>query len=313
MFRPRLSLLLLALSLSFALLGCTKPAANPLPPAENLAPKEGPARKEEPQPQREAAESQQSLEFDTGEQPKIVIELFQGSITISPVKGNKVRLEVTKKAVANSKEAAEAHLKDIQVEGKIEKGVLLITGTQVVNKDVSAELVAVLHVPSRAHLDLKSRQGAIAIAGVTGDITAATSSAAITVKEAKGNLDLATSFANVEVSGDPAKVKARNNNGGIQVVGGEGGVDLGSRAGAILVDGKHSEVIAHTSSGEVTIRNVPGTLDLQTSFAKIDVDAPCRKLIAENSNGGIQVKGAVGPVTLTSRPAGSISRPLRPR
>src|SRR5262249_48321704 len=137
MFRPCAWFLLLVSPLGLASAGCRpanqQPAAGTEPRNASSAPNV--VAQVRVQAHKETAEAQQTLDFKTDESPRVAVDLFQGSITVSPAKENKVTLQVTRKAFAKTKEAAEAHLKDIQVEGKAEKDGVRITATREARDD----------------------------------------------------------------------------------------------------------------------------------------------------------------------------------
>jgi hypothetical protein len=273
----------------FALTGCQRgaPQVNNVAPAFNLA-------------NMERAEQTVTKDFKTGAAPRIVVEVFNGPITITAGGADAVKAAVTKYAGAKTRAEAEEALKELAINFTEEKDGIRIAAVLPSGKSFNGGASARVEVPAGSSLELKTSLGAIDVAGVHGTIRANDSQGPIKVRDGQSNVDLTTSLAQIDVSTSGSKVVARNSQGGIAVHGATGVVDLATSLAQINVDAPCTKVHAKNSQGGIAIRGATGDVDLVTSLAPIEVDAACPSVTAHNSQGGITVKKARGRLKLTT-------------
>jgi hypothetical protein len=248
----------------------------------------------------ERAEETVIKEFKTGAAPRIVVEVFNGPITISAGSKGAVKATVTKYAGAKTKAEAEEALKELAINFTEEKGGIRIAAVLPAGKSFNGGASAKVQVPAGSSLELKTSLGAIDVAGVHGTIRANDSQGPINIKEGQGDIDITTSLAQIDVGTSGSKVVARNSQGGIAVHGATGAVDLATSLAQINVDAPCTTVNAKNSQGGIAIRGATGDVDLVTSLGTIDVDAACASVTAQNSQGTITVKKAKGRLKLTT-------------
>ncbi len=228
------------------------------------------------------AEETVTQSFTAGAQPRLVVEMFNGSIDVVTGSDNTVKVDVVKRGGGLSQQAAEDDLKNVEVtitqDGDTIRVVAKRTDQRVDigNSGASAKL----RVPNGAILDLHSSNGPITTSGQVSDIKARTSNGPIDVRSALGQLDLVTS------------------NGPVTINGGSGAIDVETSNGPIDVTADNVTLTARTSNGPVRFSGslAQGHTQLNTSNGSLVLTLPASAqfaLDAETSNGDINSDFAV--------------------
>ena len=178
--------------------------------------------------------------FKTGKAPRLVVELFNGSIDLVADAEGSVQVRVTKQGGGETGELAQAALKNVDVKMTQEDDTVRVTASLLEeNKKTNSGASAEVRVPPGAVLELQTSNGAVSLQGGSGKADVKTSNGPIQAKEHKGSLHLATS------------------NGPITVAGGTGRLDLKTSNGGIKIHGDKADIAAHTSNGSIQFQ---GTL-----------------------------------------------------
>jgi DUF4097 and DUF4098 domain-containing protein YvlB len=206
------------------------------------------------------AEKTEQHSFSVSARPSVVVETFNGAITVRNASDGKVEAVVTKVGSGATKEAAEADLKNVSVEYGQEGDTVRIIARRTGPKTFGSSGASVeLKVPAHSILSLTTQNGAITTEGVDRDITARSSNGEIEVLGAGGKLDLQTSNGAIEIEAEQATVTAETSNGNVafagslakgshELVTSNGGIDLRLPATAQF------QFEARTSNGTVTNR-----------------------------------------------------------
>ncbi len=248
--------------------------------------------------------------FTTSSQPSVVVDTYNGTITVNVISENKVEATVTKTGSGASKEAAEADLKNVSVDYSQDGETIRIVARRTGPRSFGSSGAAVeLSVPARAMISLTTSNGEISTEGIQGQITARSSNGKIDIREAKGKLDLETSNGAIVIDATQATLAAGTSNGNIHFAGTfeKGKHRLATSNGSIelvLPAAAQFQFEASTSNGTVTNR-FPG---LQPSSGKpgsnrlaghvgsglnADID-----LKLETTNGGITLEPALSAEAL---------------
>jgi DUF4097 and DUF4098 domain-containing protein YvlB len=221
------------------------------------------------------AEEKVAETFVTGPAPRVVVEMFNGTIEVTTQSATQVKAEVTKRCTGSTEEAAKENLEKIEVKMSQEGDTLRITARlrdrQAFN---NAGASAVVYVPAGASLELHSSNGKVGVTGVTGSQTISTSNGPIQVKGSKGQLGLTTS------------------NGPITVDGGTGPIQLESSNSPIALTAENAVVTAQTSNGGIRFQGslAEGKHAFESSNGSISLTLPPEAhfhLDAATSNGSI--------------------------
>jgi hypothetical protein len=212
----------------------------------------------------------------TATQPRLVVEMFNGSVEVITGSDNTVKVDVIKRGGGMSQQDAKDDLKNVAVtmtqDGDTIRVVAKRTDRRVDlgNSGASAKL----RVPEGSILDLRSSNGSITTAGAVGDVKAKTSNGPIDVRGPRGQLDLVTSNGPVTINGGSGLINAETSNGSIDLT------------------AENASVTARTSNGPIHFSGslAQGRSQLKTSNGGIVVTLPANAqfaLAAETSNGKI--------------------------
>jgi RNA polymerase sigma factor (sigma-70 family) len=213
--------------------------------------------------------------FKTGRAPRLVLDLFNGSIDLVADTEGHVEVRVTKRGAGESEEAAQAALKNIDVKMAQEGDSVRVTVKRLEEiKQTNSGASALVRVPSGAVLELHTSNGEVSLQGGSGEAYVQTANGEIEVKKRSGPLQLSTS------------------NGAITIAGGTGSMDLNTSNGAITVEADHAELKARTSNGSIQFQGTlaRGDHSLHTSNGNIDLIVPASaqfRFDAQTSQGHI--------------------------
>jgi hypothetical protein len=262
------------------------------------------------------AEETVTQTFTPASAPRIVVEMFNGSVDVVTGNDNAVKVDVIKRGGGVSQAAAEDDLKNVEVTMTQDGDTIRIVAKRtdqrvdIGNSGASARL----RVPNGAILDLRSSNGAINTSGPVGDVTARTSNGPIDARGPLGQLDLNTSNGPITINGGSGALAAETSNGPINITAENvvvtGRTSNGSfRFSGSLAPGR-SEM--RTSNGSLVVTlpaNAQFVIDADTSNAKISSDFavtaqdfsdnrlrgsvgndPGTTLVLQTSNGPIEIR-----------------------
>lgn len=218
--------------------------------------------------------------FEVVATPRVVVEVFNGTIQITTDSGSTVQASVTKRGSGNSQAAAQEDLKSIQVSMTQEGNTIRIIARRVSQRATfgNSGASADVKVPRGASLELRSSNGKIVVTGPTGDVTANTSNGRIEVDGSTGRLKLDTSNGNIEIKAENTIVNARTSNGTMEFRG-------------TLAAGDHS---FRTSNGRITLTLPSGTsftFDAETSNGRVTSEFPVTRTGGSRDS---ELRGTVG-------------------
>src|SRR5262249_26641995 len=166
-------------------------------------------------------------------------------------------VRVTKQGSGDTAEAAEAALKNIELDLAQEGDTVRVrAGLLDKEKQTNSEASAELRVPPAAVLELRTSNGAVTLQGGSGKADVQTSNGLIQAKGRTGSLHLVTSNGAITVQAEKAQVTAQTSNGSVQF-------------GGTLAKGEHS---LQTSNGNVLLAlpaEAQFRFDAETSLGRI--------------------------------------------
>jgi hypothetical protein len=186
--------------------------------------------------------------FQTGKEPRLIVDLYQGPIEITANTEGAIEAQVTREAKAGTQEAARKSLTSIDVKMEQDGSTVRITSPKPKDEHPGAHshAKAVVRVPPGTTLDLRTGNGNVSLNGGTGNGRLTTTNGFINVKDHKGRLDLKTAH------------------GSIIVRGGAGRFDMKTDHGGIHIRATKADVIARSANGDIRFEGTPG--DGQQSF-----------------------------------------------
>lgn len=215
-----------------------------------------------------------SLEIQHVADSGIDVQTENGGVSIKASSGA-TQVSVTAEVRARTMERAEAVK---VVAERTRQGVLTLRaewpeGKRLGNEGVSFDVT----LPDAHGVTVKTGNGAVSLAGLSGDANVETSNGRIEVDGHAGPLVANTSNGRIEIEGVEGSAKVRTSNGAVSVEHNAGPVDAVTTNGRIeisLRDGVQGACSARTSNGAITFKassSMKATLDLSTSNGSIVV------------------------------------------
>jgi RNA polymerase sigma factor (sigma-70 family) len=265
---------------------------------------------------RAKAEEVLNKSFKTKSTPKLVVETFNGPITVTTVDKGGVTAKVVKTVQAATEEAAKEDLKNVDVQMTQEGDTVRITAkSEGIQLHTSRAAAVELQVPAGSKLDLHTSNGSVKTSGATGDALIRTTNGKIEVKGGKGKIDLKTTNGSIAADGSAGTVAAKTTNGAVTVSTAVAVVSAHTTNGSIhfsggLADGKHAfsttngsialalpadasfSVDAHTTHGKVTneFKLKTGEGGKKTKIKGSVGDNPAATIELHTTNGNIDIK-----------------------
>lgn len=238
--------------------------------------------------------------FAAKPKPTIYVETFNGQIDVKADGPALLLAKVWKRGSGGSEEAAKDDCENVEVAFEEEPGnVFRIVARRKDGSSWSGRSGArvELLVPVDATLNLKTSNGAVAVAGPTRGLTVKSSNGSLSAKGGKGLFDLQTSNGRVEVEAEEADLKLKSSNGKLRFVGSlaAGEHTLQTSNGTIdvqLPSDASFKLDAVTSNGRVSC-----AFDLKSKekerksrLAGVVGDSPLATLTLKTSNGSVEVE-----------------------
>lgn len=210
------------------------------------------------------------------------------------------------KVVANIRAATPERLEAIVIDvSKEPDGTLFVRPTPPDGQWRSSEGVGFeIFLPGANGVEIDTGNGAISIAGLSGEALLKTSNGSIRIDGHDGDVDADTSNGRIEALGVSGVVKADTSNGRIEVAlaeGVEGPVDLDTSNGSITLEvgaAFGGELKASTSNGSVNIEAPGADVSKKRSSATVRFARSGGASVLDTSNGSITVRvrdaGAAG-------------------
>jgi DUF4097 and DUF4098 domain-containing protein YvlB len=242
--------------------------------------------------------------FSVAGEPSVIVDTFNGSITVKPTTESKVEAVVTKTGSGANQEAADLDLKNVIVDYTQEAESIRITAKRTTPRAFGSSGASVeLKVPTRTVLSLTTQNGTIATEGTQGEVTARSSNGNVDVHGATGRLDLTTTNGTIEIDASAATVVAQTSNGNVGFSGtlAKGSHSLETSNGSVelkLPPSTQFQFEAETSNGVVSNR-FPG---LQSRSGK-DGSKRLAGLVGSGSTADVSVKLETSNGSITIEPA----------
>jgi DUF4097 and DUF4098 domain-containing protein YvlB len=207
---------------------------------------------------------QQAESFPVGDEPYVVVETFNGRVTVEATARGTVEARITRRGSGVDEKAARKDLASVFVTTEQDDDRVTITARRLSVSSLGNNGADMdVQVPEDASVELRTSNGRVEVANVRGAIVVRTSNGAVTTRGGT-DLDLDTTNGDVSVNSPTGTVRVRTSNGGIDVLSAtDASVNLRSSNASVtfsgtLARGTHSLV---TSNGGITI-----TLPRDTAF-----------------------------------------------
>jgi DUF4097 and DUF4098 domain-containing protein YvlB len=234
----------------------------------------------------------------SGEQPKVVVEMVNGPITIATAKCKEITGQLTKRAVGTDKEDAEKELQNIAFDSNVVDGKIVIKAKRANGKSWNnSGTEATLQIPVGSQVELITSNGTIQVTGKNQGVIARSSNGPIALTGGQSPVEVKTSNGAVRCSEVVGVAKIETSNGLINIKGVGLLLDCKSSNGSIdctgdLVEGNHKMVTSNSHLKVNLPRDSNLNVDAMTSNGKINSDFNLSN--AEGSKRGNTLKGSIG-------------------
>ena len=260
----------------------------------------------------ETADERKTFE-QVGEKPIVIVETFNGRISIQAASDGVVEARVIRRGSGTSTAAAQADLANVAVDfERIGNGVsgdrITITARRVDNEQTLGNSGADVEVsvPALSSVELRTSNGRVESANVEGSVLVRTSNGPITTRGGV-DLDLDTTNGQISVNNPEGRLRLRTSNGGIDILAAElASVSAQTSNDPInfsgtLAPGVHTFA---TSNGDIAI-SLPGdaafSFDGQTSNGVVRTEFLDLETPTDTSISGHTGKLATPPIAITAR------------
>jgi hypothetical protein len=239
--------------------------------------------------------------FQGNAKSTILVDCFAGDIVFEPGDGTAVEVEISKEGWGQSKEEALLCLKQINLDIKQQAETIRINtpmpepaGHWFGKTDVR------IKGPAQAVLDLKTKNGQIAVSGATNRLKASSGYRNIDVKQNSAAFDLTCERGSITVEG-PGSGQANTIEGNIDVDGCLQPVMLTTTRNGDIKVAHASAVTATTKNGSIAISASRGPFQLKSEiWGSISIKDGNGLTKAETSAGDINITGTKGDYTVKS-------------
>lgn len=197
--------------------------------------------------------------FPAGARPRVSLSTFDGEITVEAWDKQTVSVTATKRA------RDETAMRGITIVGGESRGVVSFAAefprARRSAAGTGASVSLEVRVPRNADVTVKSGDGRLRLAGVSGEINLRTADGAIEVSDSRGTL--------TAVTGD----------GRVRVTSFDGDATAETRDGRITLDGRFRTLAARTGSGAITLALAPGSnAEIETDAERVVTDGSAQTL-----------------------------------
>lgn len=208
---------------------------------------------------------------------QLILDTQRGSIEVHGSAGNRVDIEVIRKAKTSDTNKAKEIFEYLRFDFKQSGNDVTIKGIKTTSSSKKLNELRVkfiLTIPESYNVDLK------------------TSGGSISVEDLEGTVDLETSGGSLGLNNIKGPVMGKTSGGSISIGTVDGNVKVNTSGGSISIDNAYGTVDAHTSGGGITVNEVMGTIRADTSGGSI------KAYISEQPKGDCRLKTSGGSITV---------------
>lgn len=238
--------------------------------------------------------------FSVGDAPQVIVETFDGGITVRRGISGQVECRVVKRVHAENSETAQAELERLNVEmGKVGETIQVAARPPISGGNIRASAAVELVVPQGASVRLKSANGPIRVDQTAGPVQAETANGGIHLRDVTGSLNLVAANGSIDCNARDAIIQAETANGSIDFEGSlaDGSSSFQTRNGSVqlgLPDHQSFSVDAQTDHGKVKSEFDIAVEAKQGKRSKHLVgrvgDDPKARVLVRTSNGSIELR-----------------------
>ena len=239
---------------------------------------------------------------------ELTLDLDRGNVEIEATGGNSVKIELARRARAESSEEAERILQsahryefdkdgdDVSIQSRIEEERRQMRW----RKGSAIKIRLTVRVPEKYDVDFKSGAGNITITEVAGEITGRTGAGNIILEDIEGEVDVKSGAGNVEISGNLEEADVVTGDGNLSIYAQVGALHAVAGTGNVTVEmlgQPRGESKLRTGAGNVSLSlpedvqaEVRGTASLGTVTCEFPIEVS-KKLLSHSFSGELNGGG----------------------
>ncbi|MCY4223410.1 MAG: DUF4097 family beta strand repeat-containing protein [Bacteroidetes bacterium] len=247
-------------------------------------------------------------EFKVNPGGMLSLDFDRGNIEIEGTDDNSVKIELERRARAESSDEAERLLEsahryefeqdgdDVEISSRVEDE----RGRMRWRKGPAVKIRLTVRVPSEYDIDFKTGAGNVTIMEVHGEITGRTGAGNLLIEDVKGELDIKSGAGNIEVSGTLQEAEIITGAGNLSIYGQVEELNAMAGTGNVTaeIDGQpEGESKLRTGAGNVSLSlskdvqlEVKGTASLGTVSCEFPIEIS-KKLLSHSFSGEINGGG----------------------
>lgn len=239
---------------------------------------------------------------------ELTLDLDRGNVEIEATGGNSVKIELERRARAESSEEAERILQsahryefdkdgdDVSIQSRVQEERRQMRW----RKGSAIKIRLTVRVPDKYDVDFKSGAGNITITEVTGEITGRTGAGNIILEDIEGEVDVKSGAGNVEISGNLEEADVVTGAGNLSIYAQVGALHAVAGTGNVTVEmlgQPRGESKLRTGAGNVSLSlpedvqaEVRGTASLGTVTCEFPIEVS-KKLLSHSFSGELNGGG----------------------
>jgi hypothetical protein len=215
--------------------------------------------------------------FAVGPGGTLTLDTVRGSIEVRGSEGNRVEVEVVRKAKTSDQNKAQEIFGYLRFDFNQTGNDVIIKGIKTTDSNKKLNTLNVkfiLSVPNIYNVDLK------------------TSGGSISVEDLEGTVDIRTSGGSLGLDNIKGPVTGKTSGGSISIGKVDGNVSVNTSGGSIRIGNAYGTVNAHTSGGGITVNEVMGKIQADTSGGSV------KAYISQQPKGDCRLKTSGGSITV---------------
>lgn len=245
----------------------------------------------------EAADTEETLHLPRPSGSTVKINNANGRTRLVGEDRDDIELIASKRARAESVEAAERLVRDIRVNASESAGRLEIDVEipSKWNRHGTANLD--IHLPRDIALSVTSANGKICLCGMLAPVHARSSNGGVSIEDVVGDIEVYTSNAKCCFARTQGRLRARSSNGKIELTNHAGSVDASTSNGVInasLEDLGQEGILLATSNGRIVLE-LPDEVDAEVDIrVENGVIRTARDLSTQTRDSNGRIRGTLG-------------------
>lgn len=202
---------------------------------------------------------------------QLEVSTGSGSVQITPVTGNEVRIHGEIHAHGWSSDDARARLRDIAANPPIsQENNLIRVGSDHRLRNLSISYR--IEVPAATELHCGTGSGTVDVRGIQGPVTMTSGSGDLTASGIGNDVQMTAGSGTIALSDIQGQVQAGTGSGDIRVHSAKGAVRLHTGSGNLEIEAPNDAVVAETGSGAITVRGAHADLRVRTGSGSVEID-----------------------------------------